>query len=88
MTREKVRQAERATQKNYIDEERDVNSKINKDKNSAIQDYTDISHQVTNEENTGQVLNNKQVVNVINRGGQGRHYLRRNPPFALNFSLQ
>lgn len=44
MTRKKVRQAERATQKNYIDEERDVNSKINKDKNSDIQDYTDISH--------------------------------------------
>ena len=69
MMREKFRQAERNKQKNYVDEEKDDNSKIDKDENSNAQDYGDIFDYITIEENAGQVLNNEQIVNVNNRGG-------------------
>ena len=73
MTREKLLWAKRISQKNYIDEEGDDNGKI-------ISDY------VTNEGNARYALNNGQVVNVNNRGGQGIYNLRRNPSLALQTS--
>ena len=74
MTRESII-AEYTTQENYVDEERDINIKIDKNGNSSVPENVDISDYVTNEENTGLIVNNEQVVKVTNRGGQGRSNL-------------
>ena len=74
MTRESI-VAEYTTQKNYVDEERDINIKIDKNGNSTVPENVDLSDYVTNEENTGLIVNNEQVVKVTNRGGQGRSNL-------------
>ena len=74
MTRESI-VAEYTTQENYVDEERDNNIKIDKNGNSSVPENVDISDYVTNEENTGLIVNNEQVVKVTNRGGQGRSNL-------------
>ena len=74
MTRESI-VAEYTTQKNYVDEERDINIKIDKNGNSTVPENVDLSDYVTNEENTGLIVNNGHVVKVTNRGGQGRSNL-------------
>ena len=74
MTRESI-VAEYTTQKHYVDEERDINIKIDKNGNSIAPENVDISDYVTNEENTGLIVNNGQVVKVTNRGGQSRSNL-------------
>ena len=74
MTRESI-VAEYTTQKNYVDEERDINIKIDKNGTSTVPENVDISDYVTNEENTGLIVNNGQVVKVTKRGGQGRSNL-------------
>ena len=74
MTRESI-VAEYTTQKNYVDEERDINIKIDKNGNSTAPENVDLSDYVTNEENTGLIVNNGHVVKVTNRGGQGRSNL-------------
>ena len=74
MTRESII-AEYTTQENYVDEEIDINIKIDKNGNSSVPENVDISDYVTNEENTGLIVNNEQVVKVTNRGGQGRSNL-------------
>ena len=74
MTRESI-VAEYTTQKNYVDEERDINIKIDKNGNSTAPENVDLSDYVTNEENTGLIVNNGHVVKDTNRGGQGRSNL-------------
>ena len=74
MTRESI-VAEYTAQKHYVDEERDINIKIDKNGNSTAPENVDISDYVTNEENTGLIVNNGQVVKVTNRGGQSRSNL-------------
>ena len=48
MTSEKIHRAERTTQKKYNNDEREDNNKIDKDRNSNVQYYVDISDCVTN----------------------------------------
>ena len=89
MTRESI-VAEYTTQENYVDEERDVNIKIDKNGNSAVPENVDISDYVTNEENTGLIVNNEQVVKVTNRGDQSRSNLTlswRRPLSYINQSI-
>ena len=51
---------------------KDDDGKNDKDENSNAPNYVDKSDSVISEENTMQVLNNGQAVNVNNRGDQSR----------------